>query len=130
MPGCKRSFMELLIGRLAHFFPADTTATEAPRSARGSQAGDFGCVPARELNREETTTFNSIFPLSVSSPPSHSSQYPVDPRLVPRTLRLEPVHHFRIDTQRNSQLARTVPARLRPRRLIRQQQQFVFHGRL
>ena len=59
-----------------------------------------------------------------------SSQYPVDSRLIARAFGLEPVHHFNIHAQRDSPLSRPVPARLRARFSIRQQQQVVFHRRV
>jgi hypothetical protein len=57
----------------------------------------------------------------------HSSQYPVDSRLVTRTLGLQPVDHFGIHAQRNPLLPWTVPARLCTPLLLRQRQQIIFN---
>ena len=89
------------------------------------RAGSAGPLRARQLAIQARLWLErGPFPLLLPHPllPFHhdSSQDPVHPRLVARAFGLEPVHHFHIHAQRDSPLARPVPARFRPL-LLRQQ---------
>jgi hypothetical protein len=115
--------------RRLHLPAAEQYQSKGFRKAGSGRTGrpcEVAAESSMTENRGQKTgtcrTVGGVDTLSLPSPVltlhHHSSQYPVDPRLVARATGFEPIHHFDIHTQRGPLLARTVPSWLRARLFI------------